>query len=1583
MLVPTIGASYTNNSGSIITQLTISYYGEQWRLGATGRSDKLTFSYSLDATSLSTGSWTTVTSLDFTAPNSTGTIGALDGNSSSNRSLVSYTITGLSIASGATFWIRFSDVNITGADDALGIDDWSLTPAGASGTPALAISGTPTNHGSICPNSSGSAVQYTITNSGTVQADGVTVTSNDTQFAVSGLSSTSIAASGGTATFNVTFTPLSAGAKSATITAHSTTSGSTDGTINLTGTGATPVTPSVSINDPGTICNNQSVTFTPVPANLGGGTASYSWTINGVPGTETGNTYTQSTWTQGNSVQVVMTVTGGCVTSTTASSNTVTPTVISPETPSVNIAITSGNNPSCAGSSVTFTATASNLGGGSVSLYQWKVDGSGVGTNNSTYSTTSLADGQLVTCEITVSGGCVTASTAASSAITMSIIALPATPIASNNGPLCAGATLNLTSDATGTIVWSGPNSFSSGDQNPTIIPVTVDAAGTYSVTSTVGGCTSPTGTTIVTINTAPSITSHPASASIYVGGSNTFSVTATGAGLNYQWQLNGSDISGANASTYTVSGATLAMSGDSYTCVVSGTCSPSATSNAAILTVSDLPCGGTESFTLSNLTASYASGSFAGDVTTWTYVDSRDESTYGITGKGCMFRGLLTAKLTSGSVSGIGSFTCKLKKGFTGVGLRQVGLYVNGVFKGASIAWDNTTTQTFTVNNINVAGSVIIEIRNLAPYQVVIDDISWTCYAPPATPTASAATDINCNGFTANWNSITGATGYLLDVSPVVPFTFDVTSISEDFVNCPNQTSTNIAGSLNTYLQTPGWTGAQIYPYGGYIRLGSNSNQGILTTPTIDLSGGTALLSFDLWYYDAGAGIEILHAPDGVTFTSITTIVAPPSSVPQFVAITGGTANSKIRIQGLVAANCRFYLDNFLVVKTISNCLAGYNNLSVSGTSQVVSGLAPNTTYYYQVYSVGANGISPSSNIITASTNSINIWQGTISNDWNVAGNWACGIPTATTDVIIPNVSPNFMPVVTSSGTSLCKDITINSGVSLTVSSGSDLAVYGNWTNNGTSALGDGTIIFAGSSAQAINGTNTFGNLNINNGSGVSLNNPSGVAGVLTLTQGVLNSGGNLTLLSNTTATALVAGTGSGSISGNVTMQRYMPNKLGYHYYSSPFSAAPITEFTDEIGSIITGDPYVNNDITQTVTPFPNFYLYQESKPFPVIEIGWDAASSPMEIMRGYCINFGGATGPITTDVAGTVNTGPYSIGLTNTSSGNPVSDGWNLVGNPYPSPIDWDAAGGWAKTNVDDGVYYFKANSHYYGTYSSYVGGYSTNGGTNIIPSMQGFFVKANASTGSLGVNNAARLNAQPTFFKSTNTSNPLLRLRGYPTQNSAHSDETIIYFDQNATAMFDGAYDAYKLMNNDPAFPNIFTKDSSVYTLSINALPPLSAADVVIPLGFSTKTNGSFTINASEILNFDPSQHVYLEDNQTSTIQDLTLNPVYTFTTTANAPQYRFFIRFSPTIVTGIDENNTSFVDAWSSGKDIYVNYSNTTLQKAVISVYDMLGQQVISDEVQGSSTFRYTVGKPGCYIINVIGGGNSFQKKIIIL
>lgn len=130
-LVPLYGAQFINNTGGVITSLAVSYTGEQWRLGATGRgADRLDFQYSLDAASLSTGTWTDVNELDFSSPVTVGTVGALDGNAAGNRTAVSFTITGLNIASGASFWIRWQDFNVTSSDDGLSVDDFSLTPDG-------------------------------------------------------------------------------------------------------------------------------------------------------------------------------------------------------------------------------------------------------------------------------------------------------------------------------------------------------------------------------------------------------------------------------------------------------------------------------------------------------------------------------------------------------------------------------------------------------------------------------------------------------------------------------------------------------------------------------------------------------------------------------------------------------------------------------------------------------------------------------------------------------------------------------------------------------------------------------------------------------------------------------------------------------------------------------------------------------------------------------------------------------------------------------------------------------------------------------------------------------------------------------------------------------------------------------------------------------------------------------------------------------------------------------------------------------------------------------------------------------------
>lgn len=143
-LVPTLGVQITNNTGATITSLNVSYTGEQWRLGTAGRTDQLDFQYSLNATSLSTGTWTDVNALDFVTPVTT-TTGAKDGNAAANRTAKSTVITGLNIANGTTFWIRWTDFDASGADDGLAIDDFSIQLNGADVTPPTTATVTPAN----------------------------------------------------------------------------------------------------------------------------------------------------------------------------------------------------------------------------------------------------------------------------------------------------------------------------------------------------------------------------------------------------------------------------------------------------------------------------------------------------------------------------------------------------------------------------------------------------------------------------------------------------------------------------------------------------------------------------------------------------------------------------------------------------------------------------------------------------------------------------------------------------------------------------------------------------------------------------------------------------------------------------------------------------------------------------------------------------------------------------------------------------------------------------------------------------------------------------------------------------------------------------------------------------------------------------------------------------------------------------------------------------------------------------------------------------------------------------------------------
>lgn len=140
---PSIGAQLRNDTGALLSSLRVAFTMEQWRLGTPGAADRLTFAYSTDATSLTTGTWTAVSALDAIAVVTAGTAeSALDGNAAANRSAVSFDIDGMNVAANATLWIRWSDVNDASVDDGIAIDDVAvgvtedLPPTVASSIPA-------------------------------------------------------------------------------------------------------------------------------------------------------------------------------------------------------------------------------------------------------------------------------------------------------------------------------------------------------------------------------------------------------------------------------------------------------------------------------------------------------------------------------------------------------------------------------------------------------------------------------------------------------------------------------------------------------------------------------------------------------------------------------------------------------------------------------------------------------------------------------------------------------------------------------------------------------------------------------------------------------------------------------------------------------------------------------------------------------------------------------------------------------------------------------------------------------------------------------------------------------------------------------------------------------------------------------------------------------------------------------------------------------------------------------------------------------------------------------------------------------
>jgi hypothetical protein len=631
--------------------------------------------------------------------------------------------------------------------------------------------------------------------------------------------------------------------------------------------------------------------------------------------------------------------------------------------------------------------------------------------------------------------------------------------------------------------------------------------------------------------------------------------------------------------------------------------------------------------------------------------------------------------------------------------------------------------------------------------------------------------------------------------------------------------------------------------------------------------------------------------------------------------------------------------------------------------------------------YTVTNTAITAGCGTLTATSPVVisgNIWTGSVSTDWNVAGNWLCGyVPYTTTHAVIPDVPQK--PVLETGSAGSVNNLTIDAGSSLTIN-GNTLKIAGTIINNGTFSAAAGTIEMNGSGAQVI-GNNIFsGNalkdLVINNTSGVTLLGPLNITGSVIASNGNLASDGYLTLVSTAAQTAYIDGSGSGNVTGIVTMQRYLPVQFGYKYLSTPFQNAHVSELGDEI------------DLSAS---FPLIYSYDESR----TSSGWVSYVTPANLLNplsGYSANFGAGALPMTIDMAGTVNNSPVTATLYNHN--NTYTKGFNLVGNPYPSPVDWNAATGWTKNNIDNSIYYFKASTtdEWAGTYSTYINGISSDPGiaTNIIPSMQGFFIHVSDGSypisGTLGLTNSVRVtDLTHRLVKSDeNDQASLIRLKASFDEDSTFTDPVVIYFDEKAGNEFDGNLDALKLFNTDYNVPNLYTIGNEGIKLSIDALTPLADSLCRVPLGLTLYRDGNIIFRIGDINNELSGNKIYLTDLTTGAEQDLLNGNEYKVFLSEGEYNNRFWLNLSP-VATGVpdvvSENDLFSVYSAHGVIKAFINTDKTG--KGVISVTNLTGQRLVIRKIFEPGYFEFNPGiKDGIYFVTFTSGNYRKTKKVLI-
>jgi YVTN family beta-propeller protein len=604
--------------------------------------------------------------------------------------------------------------------------------------------------------------------------------------------------------------------------------------------------------------------------------------------------------------------------------------------------------------------------------------------------------------------------------------------------------------------------------------------------------------------------------------------------------------------------------------------------------------------------------------------------------------------------------------------------------------------------------------------------------------------------------------------------------------------------------------------------------------------------------------------------------------------------------------------------------------------------------------------------------------WTGSANTAFMNPSNWLGGdattvtVPSSTKSVLIRQTTN--VPVVSSN--EQIRTLTMNTGAGLTVNSGNTLSISNRVQTANNTIGGSGFVVLNGTAAQPLAFPARFNYLRVNNSAGVNVTAAVRVGG-LDLQQGVVTTNNNLTLLSDGGLTGYLNNftTGyTGSLSGNLNVERRVvlgstSNASPDHYLASPVAMTGnvTSNYNDDFSVVGSPAGYVFNSNPAVAQPsvFPSTWTYDETQTIATIP-GWiGAGATTLAPGQGFSAR---VTATRVVDILGIPNNAGVNRAVTLTD------DGLNLIGNPYPSSINFSSFASANASTILPVLYIWNpANS----SYASFAAGLWTNnpagtGASDVIGHSQSFFVFATQS-GNVSFSNSMRtVNQAANFFAAPEG---LIRLE---VSSNGQTDEAVVATNTEATENYDQQVDAKKLLNALTPSILAFTLSADNTPLAINAMDKFST-EQVIPVQIIATTAGEVNIklNMADLKGrFD---HIYLEDATFGTYTDLKARESYSATVSQGNSGSRFFLHFAKPSIASV----TNELGVYAANSSVFANLPSES--NGTIEVVDLVGKTIYTSNFSGKSgrvEFLIPNAVYGSYIVKLTSNGKVSNKKIVL-